>query len=181
MKEQRELYWFGTPYVAVVVLLLLALSFGLAVGYLAFNYEVLAGEDSPIFFKYFFYLLSTVFIMTGVRPRNWQRWTYFILTAEGIRFPESTPVGRNTPWLSVPWERVNAITVEKPYGTSRSVCLWLNLNEDEVNDHFRNLQLTHRFLGFENKRDNTPVAFSNAFARPERAVAEMNAIRSLYR
>lgn len=181
VETQRELYWFGTPYVAVVVLLLIALAFGLAVGYLALNYERLAGEDSPIFFKYFFFALSAVFVMTGLRPKNWQRWTYFMLTPEGVRIPERSPVGRDTPWVCVPWERVNAITVEKPYGSPRSVCLWLNLSEEEAQGHFRNLQLTHRLLGFEHEQENTPVAFSNAFARPERAVAEMNAIRSLYR
>ena len=177
MKNTKERYNYEIPIWAVAALCFAALAVSL-LSFAGFYYWHLWAGEAPIFFKWFLFLMGSVFLVIGIKPNNWKPWRYFYADIQGIHFPSKCPETRDTKWLLVPWERVGAIKKEKFVDLTIGPSIELKLSEDEINQFFRNLKLTKMSFGHAVREDGYfKVGYSNAFKNVDNAVRILNDFR----
>jgi hypothetical protein len=117
------------------------------------------------------------FGIAGGKPRNWQPWTYFYANNQGLHFPSNCPANAKTKWLTVPWQHVGEIKKQKLYKGATGVSLELLLNPDEIDQFFKDVNLTQSLLGIKPTTPYFTVGYSNSFKDPDQAVTILNAIK----
>ena len=174
--EQR--YYYETPMWAVAILSAISVAVSVLF-YLAFdNWEKWSG-DSPNMLKWLFFAMSIVFFVAGIKPRNWKPWRYFYADKAGIHFPSECPETKNTEWLAVPWSRVGSIQKELFINRYKGPSIELLLDEQEINNFFKDVKLTKMFLGNEvREKGYFKVGYSNAFKGTDKAVKILNEYKS---
>jgi hypothetical protein len=173
----KVLLWYGTPLWAVRLVLLICLICAVLFLAAGFNFEIWI-ENESVLYKYFLYLLGLAFLSANLRPRNWQKWTYFVATAEGIEFPSDIPLANKSTWLLVPWSKVGEIKVSRFVGNKAGPAIEILISEEEQEKYFPgNRIMGHIFNTPQRSGNYTLVGYSNIFLNKERIVKRLNYIK----
>lgn len=177
--NQTEL-WYGTPLWAVRILMLICIIFATLFGLAGFHYDTWAPND-PAALQYFFYVLCVAFASAALRPRNWQRWTYFIASHKGIAFPSEVPESRSTTWLVVPWSRVGEIKESRLVGNKTGPALEIMISAEDQEKYFPEKRIMENIFGNAISRpEYTVVGYSNLFIKQARAVNTLNRLKATF-
>ena len=179
--EQSQIkFWYGTPLWAVRIMLIVSIILSGLFFTMAYSYDSWA-TNNPAFIKYFIYVLSISFLAAGVRPRNWQQWTYFAATKEGLVFPSDVPLRKHSTWLLVPWDRVGEIKITRFLGGTRGPSIEILIGPEEKQRYFPEKRIMENVFGnpASNKR-YTVVGYSTGFINKEHAVKLLNEIKQTY-
>ena len=130
MTHRKIELWYGTPLWAVRLMLIVTLLLSGLFFTMAYHYDEWMVKE-PVFFKYFFYFLGITFFAGGISPRNWQKWTCFAATKEGLMFPSDVPLKKHSIWLLVPWEHVGEIKLTRFLGGTRGPSIEILISSDE--------------------------------------------------
>ena len=121
------------------------------------------------------------FLAAGMRPRNWQQWTYFTASAEGLAFPSDVPLTKSSTWLIVPWNRVGEIKVSRFIRNTKGPSIEVLISENEKDKYFPEKRVMENIFGNPaNDINYTVVGYSNAFINKERTVRIINELKQKY-
>jgi len=174
-----EKYYYETPMWGVRLLCLVAIVISLlCIISLVYFLEHKASIDWP--FAIMLSAMAIGFGIAGGKPRNWQPWVYFYADSDGLHFPSNCPANSKTKWLTVPWKHIGEIKKQKMYNHSTGVALELLINDDEINQFFKDVKLTQLILGGKPSTPYFKVGYSNSFKDTDQAVAILNSMKQLY-
>jgi hypothetical protein len=135
--------------------------------------------NSPTILKYVFVILGLAFLISAVKPSNWQGRVYFSADNIGLSFPTSYNEAKNKSSLKVAWGNVGSIKSEILYGNVRGISIELNISQTDIDSHFGKVTLTNNLLGFSQKRgDYYVIAYANnSFQSVSSVVDSLNAVK----
>lgn len=173
-----QLYQYETPIWAVRSLCVFAITVSIACLF-GFIYWFEWAGATPLAIRWLFFAIAMVFLLAGLKPRNWKAWRYFYADSSGVHFPSECPETEATHWLSVPWNEVGKIQKERFVNRYVGPTLELSISEQEIDSYFCDVKLKKQFFNrIPVENGYFKVGYSNAFKNPDNAVKVLNAFKN---
>jgi len=130
-------------------------------------------ESEPVYFKYFFFIVSFVSLVALYRLHTWNHFIVFRATERGMYFPCPKLRECDSEFLFIQWRDIKNIKTKKflsSAGTSLGVSIDIRMSLKDKSQYFPELRLKEH-------QEWLTVGFTEAFLNKKRTVGELNQMK----